>query len=143
LPGHFIVRQVSDKGAGQLVDVYEGGQLMSRADAEKKIQATTGRALRDEDLKATPKRAIVIRMLHNLLGIARGERDGETMLHYLDAILAVEPGAADDRWTRAVLRFQAGQREAAREDADWLLLNKPAGIDQEQVQELKRLLEKE
>jgi regulator of sirC expression with transglutaminase-like and TPR domain len=103
----------------------------------------TGEALKEEHLKATPKRAIVVRMLHNLLNIARGERDGETMLHYLDAILTVDPDSADDRWVRAVLRFQAGQRDGARADADWLLEKKPAGIDREQVLELRRLLEKE
>jgi S1-C subfamily serine protease/regulator of sirC expression with transglutaminase-like and TPR domain len=143
LPGHFVVRQVPKEGDGQLIDVYEGGQLMTRADAEKRVMGITGEALKEEHLKATPKRAIVVRMLHNLLNIARGERDGETMLHYLDAILTVDPDSADDRWVRAVLRFQAGQRDGARADADWLLEKKPAGIDREQVLELRRLLEKE
>jgi len=143
LPGHFVVRQMPKEGDGQLIDVYEGGQFMSRADAEKRVLAITGGELKDEHLKATPKRAIVVRMLHNLLNIARGERDGETMLHYLDAILTVDPDSADDRWVRAMLRFQAGQRDGARADADWLLEKKPAGIDRDQVLEMKRLLEKE
>jgi len=142
MPGHFIVRQVPEKGDGQLIDVYEGGQFLSRDDADKKIKTITGRALRDDDLKATPRRAIVVRMLHNLLGIARGERDGETMLHYLDAILAVDGDIGEDRWQRAVLRFQAGQRDGAKEDVDWLETHKPEGIDQDQVMQLRRLLEK-
>lgn len=142
LPGHFIVRQVPEKGDGQLIDVYEGGQLMTRDDAAKRVKTITGNDLKEEHLAATGKKAIVVRMLHNLLSLARGERDGEAMLNYLDAILAVDPDAAEDRWTRAILRFQSGQREGARQDADWLLDKKPEGIDREQVLELKRLLEK-
>ena len=34
------------------------------------------------------------------------------MLRYLDAILTVTPDAAEERWVRAVLRYQTGDRAA-------------------------------
>src|SRR5262249_53215031 len=108
LPGHFVVRMVPKEGEGQLIDVYESGKLMSREEAEKKVLGITGRPLQKEDLTAATKRAIIVRMIRNLLGISRGERDGEGMLRYLDVILTLTPDTAEDRWLRAQLRFHAG-----------------------------------
>lgn len=142
LPGHFMVRFVPAKGEPQLIDVYEGGTTLTRDEAAKRVKSITGGDLKEEHLAPTTKKAIVVRMLYNLLSLARSERDGDTMLHYLDAILAVNPDAAEDRWTRAILRWRAGQRDAARGDVDWLLEKKPAGIDLDEVKELKRLLDK-
>src|SRR5262249_6316559 len=79
LPGHFVVQHVPAQDAGELIDVYEGGQPLSRDEADKKVRALARRPLKDEDLAPVTKRAIVVRMLHNLLGIARDERDGMGM----------------------------------------------------------------
>jgi regulator of sirC expression with transglutaminase-like and TPR domain len=140
LPGHFVVRQLPVKGAGQLIDVYEGGKLLTRAEAEEKVQATTGQPLGDEDVAPATKRAIVVRMLHNLLNLARGDRDLEGMLRYLDAILAVAPDAGRERGLRAVLRAQTGRRDEARQDVNWLLEHKPEGVDLNAVRALQRVL---
>jgi hypothetical protein len=64
------------------------------------------------------------------------------MLRYLDAIVAVAPDAAEERWTRAVLRFQAGNPDGAKEDADWLLEKAPRGFDLDRVKELRKLLDR-
>lgn len=143
MPGHFIVKTLPAKGEPTLIDVFEGGKVLTREEAGKKVEAITGGPLRNEHLAATPKRAIVVRMLHNLTGIARNDRDGPGMLRYVDAILAVDPDLADDRWLRARLRYASGQRLGAIADADWLLEKKPAGMDLDSVRELRRLLEKE
>ncbi len=143
MPGHFVVKTVPAKGEPTLIDVYEAGKVLTRDEAAKKVEAITGVALRDEHLAATPKRAIVVRMLHNLTGVARSERDGPAMLRYLDAILAIAPDEAADRWLRARLRFASGQRQGAIADADWLLEKKPADLDLDAVREFRRLLEKE
>src|SRR5262249_36919549 len=76
LPGHFVVKTAD----GQLIDVYEEGKLLSREDADKKVQGITGRPLKDEHLESADKKVIIVRMLHNLLNIARGERDDTAML---------------------------------------------------------------
>src|SRR5262249_515679 len=121
LPGHFIVKHVSAKGEPQLIDVYEGAKPMTREEASKLVEGYAGKPLQDEQLAAVSKRAILVRMLHNLLRFPREERDAKGMLRYLDTILAISPEAAEERWMRALLRNNMGDKEAARADVNWLL----------------------
>jgi serine protease Do len=140
LPGHFVVRHVAAKGEGQLIDVYEGGQPLSREEADKKVRDITKRRLRDEDLAAVNKRSIIVRMLQNLLNVAKGEKDADGMLRYLNAIIAVAPDAAEHRGLRALLRHKAGDRDGALQDVDWLLEHSPEGLNVEALQEFRRQL---
>jgi regulator of sirC expression with transglutaminase-like and TPR domain len=142
LPGHFVVQHVLAEGEAQLIDVYEGGRLLSRAEAGRKVQAITGQPLREEHLAPAGKQAILVRMLSNLLRVARGEKDAKGMLRYLDVLLALQRDAAEERLLRAAVRFELGQRQAALEDLDWLLEHDPPGIDLERVRGLRRLLER-
>ena len=54
----------------------------------------------------------------------------------------LNPGdkAAEDRFMRAVLRAQTGQKDAALNDIDWLIEHEPAGIDLTRVEELRALV---
>jgi regulator of sirC expression with transglutaminase-like and TPR domain len=140
LPGHFVVQHVPAQGEPQLLDVFEGGQPLTREEAEQKVRAITGRPLREEHLHPVTKRAIVLRMLHNLLGVARGDGDARSMLRYLDILLALSADAAPERWLRGVLRFRTGDRPGALEDVEWLLEHRPAGVNHDEVLELRRLL---
>lgn len=140
LPGHFVVRHVAAKGKGQLIDVYEGGQKLSREEAEKKVRDITERRLRDEDLAAVKKRSIIVRMLQNLLNVAEREKDTDSMLRYLDAIVAVALDAAQHRGMRAVLRHKTGDRDGALQDVDWLLEHQPQGLNVEALRDFRRLL---
>jgi regulator of sirC expression with transglutaminase-like and TPR domain len=143
LPGHFVVRHVPKEGTPELIDVYEGGQPLSKAEAARKVKAITGREMGDESLKAVPKRAILVRMLHNLLNVARGERDGPSMLRYLDTIIVLDPGAGSERVLRAGLRYQVGDHKGALDDVEWLLKHEPEGIDLEQVRRMRGFLMRE
>jgi regulator of sirC expression with transglutaminase-like and TPR domain len=140
LPGHFVVRHVPAKGDPTLIDVYEGGQPLSKEDAGKKVKEITGRPLRDEYLAAVKKRAILVRMLHNLLNVAQNEKDKDAMMRYLDTMVAVNPEAAEERGLRAALRYQTGDRDGALQDVDWLLEHKPDGLDVERVRQFRRML---
>jgi regulator of sirC expression with transglutaminase-like and TPR domain/S1-C subfamily serine protease len=140
LPGHFVVRFVPAKGEPRLIDVYEGGTAMSREEAAKKVEEITGRPLREEHLAATTKKAIIVRMLHNLLNVASRERDSAGMLRYLDGIITLDATAAQERAVRAAIRYQQGDRVRALEDVDWLLEHSPDGIDLDRVRELRRAL---
>jgi regulator of sirC expression with transglutaminase-like and TPR domain len=140
LPGHFVVRHEPAKGAPQLIDVYEGGVPLSREEAVKKVEAITGRPLREPHLAAVGKRAILVRMLRNLLNLADQERDRPAMLRYLDAVVVIDPEAAPERAVRAGLRYQAGDKAGALADVDWLLEHEPEGIDLERVRQLRRVL---
>jgi regulator of sirC expression with transglutaminase-like and TPR domain len=140
LPGHFVVRHLPAKGEAALIDVYDGGVSLTRDDAAKKVQDITGRPLREEFLAPVTKRAIVVRMLNNLLRVARDERDTTAMLRYVDTIVAIMPDAAEERGIRAGLRAQSGDREGALQDVDWLLEHMPEGLDVERLREFRRML---
>lgn len=143
LPGHFVVKHVPAKGEPQLIDAYETGKPLTREEAAKRVEAITERPLEDRHLQPATKKAILVRMLHNLLSIARSERDVPGLLRYLDAIITITPDAGEERWTRAVLRFQTGQLAAAREDTAWLIDHQTDGIDTERVLELRRLIDRQ
>jgi regulator of sirC expression with transglutaminase-like and TPR domain len=139
LPGHFVVRHLPARGKPQLIDVYEGGKPMSREQAENKVASLSERPLREEDLAAVKKRDIVVRILHNLLNVARTERDTPGLLRYLDAILTLRPDALRERNLRLGLRAQQGDRAGALEDIDWLIEHGDEDIDVEQLRKLRRL----
>ena len=138
MPGHFIVHYVPAKGDAKLIDVYEGGKVMMKEEAVKKAEETSGQPFKEEFLAATPKRAIVVRMLHNLLNLARRDDDAPGGLRYLDAILTATPDAVQERLMRAGGRWQSGDRDGALRDVDWLLDHKPDSVDLERVRELRR-----
>jgi regulator of sirC expression with transglutaminase-like and TPR domain len=140
LPGHFIVQHVPAKGEAQLIDVYDGGRALTREQAEQRARGITGEAIREEDLRPVGKKAILVRMLHNLLGLTRKESNIPDALRYLDTILAIAPDAASERFLRAAGRLQMGNKVGAREDVDWLVEHEPQGVDRERVLELRRLL---
>jgi serine protease Do len=141
LPGHFVVRHEPEGGDSQLIDVYEGGKEMSAKGAEDKVLNITGQPLDKKDLAAVSKKAILLRMLHNLLSVAQHEKDRDAMLRYLDGIVTLAPDAHGERWARAVFRFQTGQRAGAVADCDFLLNNETGKVDLERVRELRKLLE--
>ncbi|MSQ94109.1 MAG: trypsin-like serine protease [Gemmataceae bacterium] len=141
LPGHFVVRHEPKGEKEQYIDVFDG-KLLSRAEAEAKIKKVTGRAPEEDDFKAATKKTIVVRMLHNLINVAESEKDRGSILRYLDGIMAVDPDAYEERWARAVFRFQAGLRAGSLADCEHLLKQDPPGADLERVRELRRILEK-
>lgn len=140
LPGHFMVRHEPAKGKGQLVDVFERGKSLTLEQAKEKVRDLTGNDPEPEDLKAADKKSILSRMLHNLINVAQEEKDRDSMLRYLDAILVLDADAHAERWVRAVFRYQAGRREGALADCDYLLDRMPPDADLARVRELKSLL---
>ena len=138
LPGHFVVRHVPAKGEAQLIDAYEGGKPLSRAEAAKKVEDITGAKLEDRFLAAVTPREIIVRMLNNLLRIAQKEEDFEGSVRYLDAIIALVPDAGRERGLRALARYQLGDRKGALADLDWILEKMPEGIDLAGVRAIRR-----
>ncbi len=140
IPGHFMVKHTPKNGAEQVIDVFEGGKTMTRAELDELVEARTGGPLTDEMLQAATKREIILRMVGNLTGIAqRAESSGE-LLRYFDVIVVLSPDEPKDRWTRAMLRLQSGDPAGAKEDLKWLLDRNPPGINLERAAELYRSL---
>jgi regulator of sirC expression with transglutaminase-like and TPR domain len=136
------VRHEPAEGEPQLIDVYERAQFVPKAEAEKRVREAMQRPPIEADFAAAPKRAILVRMLHNLLNLAQRSQDGEGMLRYLDAIIAVSPDAGPERFVRARLLLFVGRRAEAIADADWLLEHRPEGVNLNEVDEFRRVLNK-
>lgn len=143
LPGHFVVRHAPKQGKPQLIDVFEGGKLMSREDVEQTVLQYTRRPLREEDLRAATGQEIIVRMLRNLLNLAEQSSDKSTMLRYLEAMVAVAPEEASYRGMRAVVRFDTGRRRAALDDLDWFLEHQPEGVDLNGIRQLRERFEQQ
>ena len=140
LPGHFMVAFKPKEGPEQIIDVFNGGKILSRTEAQERILEATGEGFRDADYRRATKREIIVRMLRNLLGIVQpGDTAAET-LRYLDAIVALTPDSVTDRLGRAQLRLQTGDTAGAKADFKWLLDRQPPGVDLERIAEFYRTL---
>lgn len=140
LPGHFLVRHLPSAGDGSLIDVFDRGKTFTRQEAMAQVVGTSGLEWKESFLDAQTKKQIIIRMLRNLMGLARDAADSERMLSYIDTVLRLDPELATERWYRAVLFYQADRREQALADVDWLLEHAPADVDLNRVEELRRVL---
>jgi regulator of sirC expression with transglutaminase-like and TPR domain len=116
---------------------------MSRDDAARRVREIAERELTDADLAISTKRAIVLRMLHNLQGVAAQARDAAGLLRYLNALLAVDADLAQEHWMRAVVSFQLDRKETSRLDVEWLLNKQPPGIDLDRLHDFQQLLDRD
>ena len=140
LPGHFMVRYRSGSGDDQIIDVHGGGQIISRTEAQERVIEATGEGFRDADYRSATKREIIVRMLHNLLGVSERGEAGSDPLRYLDVIVALVPDSVSDRLARASLRLQSGDTAGAKQDFKWILDQQPQGVDLERIAEVYRTL---
>ena len=138
LPGHFVVRYEPAEGSGQFIDVHNRGVRLTEEEARRRIAETFEEEVNPSSF-VLDKRHVISRMLSNLMGIARGERDVEGMLRYLNAAVAVDPESAVDRWQRGVLRLETGDHAGAAEDARWLLEHDSSDVDRHAVERLLEL----
>jgi serine protease Do len=142
LPGHFIVRHLLAKGEGDYLDVFDRGKVLTADEVKERATGDDGEP-QGQFLKPVTKRAIIVRMLHNLLRAAQEDQDADAGLRYLDGIMAVEPSSGPERFMRAALRFSKGMKDEAREDVDYLVDHPSDGVDRRRLMELKRALERE
>jgi serine protease Do len=127
-------------GPMQLLDVFDGGRVVTPEEASDLVESYTGTRLRVEHLRTATRRELIGRMLRNLLAVAERDEAPEDSLRYLDLVVALNPEPALDRLTRGMLRLRLGDTPGAREDLKWLLDEAPPGLDLERVAELYRSL---
>ena len=142
LPGHFIVRHEPKEGTAKLIDVFNRGEVLSKADAARKVKEITERAFEEDHLKTVDSPAILDRMLSNLIGIAQDDGDMEAMLRYIDTKVALDGKNVQNRLFRAVLRFQNELYEDALADTNWLLVRDLEELNLTQLLRLKDEIEK-
>ena len=145
IPGHFMVGHRDTDAEPELVfiDVFEGGEVIARRDAENIAWSITRRFPGDQDFSGATESQIIVRMLRNLVGIEMGERRPMEARPYIDLILAVAPEESQERFQRALLRYQDEDVEGAKEDFDWLLQRRPPGLDYDRLQYFRDQLEGE
>ena len=85
-----------EKGKEKLIDVFDSGKVITREEASALSNASLG----DGDFVPATKKSIVVRMLHNLLNVARMEEDSVSMIRYLNTLLAIDRDSASNRAMR-------------------------------------------
>jgi regulator of sirC expression with transglutaminase-like and TPR domain len=128
------------EGPEQIIDVFNGGKVLSRSEAQERIVEATGEGFRDSDYRVATKREVIVRMLRNLLGIVQSGEPASEALRYLDAIVTLSPDSVSDRLSRARARLQTGDTAGAKADFKWLLDRQPPGVDLERIAEFYRTL---
>jgi regulator of sirC expression with transglutaminase-like and TPR domain len=113
---------------------------MTRKDAGEIVRNFAGIQLQDAHLEPVDNRAIIVRMLRNLIGISNENEPPETVLRYLNTLLLLEPDSPQEHLNRALMHMRLKQNEKAKEDVRWLLENNPPGFNRERLLELFRRL---
>jgi serine protease Do len=139
LPGHFVVAHLARDGTTQLIDVFDSAKTLSRDEVTAKLKQTLGHEPDQDVFAPITKRAIITRMLHNLLSVS--DSDPKALNRYLNAILGVDPESAQHRWLRAIVRYRLRERAAALTDVEWLLARRPPGVDVGRLLELERAVQ--
>ncbi len=138
LPGHFMVQyRPKDEAKRQIIDPFDGGKVLTRGEVDAVVRGVTGRALVEADLEPVDKRAILVRMLRNLIGIEVGAEEAVSALPALDLLLTISPEEGQARLQRTILRYQSRDLQGALVDADWILENAPAGVHLERIEALR------
>lgn len=139
LPGHFVVQyRPEDETKRQILDPFDGGKALTRDEAEAIVMGVTGRGLQERDLEPVDKRAILVRMLRNLIGLEVDSEDAVAALPALDLLLSIAPDEAQERLQRTILRYQSRDLHGALVDAEWILEKAPAGVHLERIEALQR-----
>jgi regulator of sirC expression with transglutaminase-like and TPR domain len=110
LPGHFIVATTVD-GERVLLDPFNAGATLTRAEAAEVAARAVGRPVTLEDAHWTPctRRQIVVRMLRNLKGAYAKRERWEPALAVIERLLVVDPDAPVHLRDRGTVLVRAGR----------------------------------
>ena len=144
LPGKFMVGLVYNNGDEKktaFIDVFENGKLLSRSKAAREVWTTTGAPPAKAGFQPATAQEIAVRMLRNLVGLEINQRKTpQAAINYLEMLLAIQPDAAQERFQRALLRLQGEDAIGAGQDIDWLLENRPPGLDYGRLEAFRETL---
>ena len=140
LPGHFVVAKVEEDKEPQLIDVFENAKPLNRKDAEEIVRNFGGVPLQDEHLDPVDNRAIIVRMLRNLIGISNNNETPEVVLRYLNTLILLQPDSPQEYLNRALMHMRLKQNIKAKADVLWLLEKDSPQFDRKRLMELYRRL---
>lgn len=124
-PGHFLVILPVSHGA-VVLDPYAEGASLEMADLEHLLsQADPNRHWETDQirrfLEPADLRDILVRMLRNLKAVYWQSKDLLNGIWVQDLLIGIDPGLAEERRDRGILKEQMGHFQSALEDfADYL-----------------------
>jgi len=137
-PSRFMVGwRENDKADWQLIDVFDGGKWLSVTEASKAVLQDETAFTADQVEPAT-KKAIIQRMINNLIGLAQGESmmPPPAAVPYFSLLIALDPEDTSSRFQRAAARATDGDSAGAREDFKAILDNPPSSMREDQLRQL-------
>ena len=143
-PGHFLV--LAPGSPPLLVDPFHGGQIVTKADCEQRLQEIFGTQERLDPAYVRPvdNSYIVTRTLGNLRSIYHSRREYRKEVVILDVLLELNPRSAQEYKQRALLRRALRNYALALADFEKYLelATKPSDVDdiRKNIVALKRLL---
>ncbi len=143
LPGRFMVGwRKSESSPVTLIDVFEGGTLLSVDDQAVQALFDPRADPAEELLRPASKKSIVVRMINNLMGVVGGDDGLRTeMVPYLNLMLEIDPGSWRQRGQRAMIRMRGKDVAGAKEDIGKILESPPPEMDEDQIQQLQRMFQ--
>lgn len=142
MPIHFLARHEPLRGPEQLVDVFDRGRLLTRDEARKMYESLTDNPWQDSHLQSSSTRAILERILRNLLNQAFDAEDSERFLRYTEAVLLIVPDSGRDHFIHAFFCCETQRWRQAREEVEWLTTHE-SNIDPKEVNKLARRITQE
>ncbi len=138
MPGHFLLKYITEDGKETLIDCFNRGDVLSRQDCQSRLdEIYSGEMkLRPEFLHPISRRQILTRMLNNLKTVYLSTRNFRKALAIADLILVIYPQSAEDVKQRALLRYSLGLQRLAAEDLDQYLKMSPNASDAEDIRQM-------
>lgn len=139
-PGHFLVKLPWGSSGAVVLDPFFGGQSLSAADLEERVQRVLGREPPEEEglmryLGGASKKEILLRMLRNLRNVYLEREDSERALRTMHRILLLAPDSAEELRARGELYQALECFHAALTDYRRYLSLADAGPDRDEIRE--------
>ncbi|MGY1408453.1 MULTISPECIES: SirB1 family protein [unclassified Luteimonas] len=132
-PGHFLVRLPVDNGV-LVMDPFNRGRPLDVDELRQRASAHLGGGVPDDDalsqiLNPASNRAILVRMLRNLLGVYQKHGDWERAVRSADRVLSLLPDDAEALRDRGLGYLELGHHAGARADLGRYLQRQPDASD--------------
>jgi regulator of sirC expression with transglutaminase-like and TPR domain len=137
MPGHFLLKHYDVAGHSTLIDVFEGGLIVTEEDCQKKLNAIWDGQLvmQPQFLLPVTRRQMLTRMLNNLKTIYLSQRNFRKTLKVVDLILVSYPRSPEDVKQRAVLRYNLDDYRGALADFEEYVRMLPDASDAEEIKQ--------
>jgi len=144
LPGHFLALY-DDGELSVYLDPFNGGTRLTAEECFDLARRATGSDVAADRALLAPvtHRQILLRMIHNLLGVHLQRRNFPGALRVLDFLVGVFPGAAEELKQRGMVHAQLGNWSAARTDLRRYIELAPAAPDRNEVAEQLQIVQRQ